>query len=54
MVDGLSRRQSLLVMMRTNVSGFEEFKESYKEDGKQWLWSKHYNKVTGLGFQIIG
>uniref|UniRef100_A0A2N9IHB8 Reverse transcriptase domain-containing protein n=1 Tax=Fagus sylvatica TaxID=28930 RepID=A0A2N9IHB8_FAGSY len=34
--DGLSRRQSLLVMMRTNVSGFEEFKESYKEDGKQW------------------
>jgi hypothetical protein len=35
--DGLSRRQSLLVVRRTNVSGFEEFKESYKEDGKQWV-----------------
>uniref|UniRef100_A0A2N9F6N0 Reverse transcriptase n=1 Tax=Fagus sylvatica TaxID=28930 RepID=A0A2N9F6N0_FAGSY len=48
--DGLSRRQSLLVMMRTNVSGFEEFKESYKEDGKQWLVVQALQQGNRVGF----
>ena len=50
MADGLSRRQSLLVMMHTNVGGFEEFKESYKEDRKQWLVVQALQQGNRVGF----
>ena len=33
-VDGLSRRSSLLVQMHNTVEGFEAFREHYKEDSK--------------------
>ena len=33
-VDGLSKRSSLLVLMHNTVEGFEAFREQYKEDSK--------------------
>ena len=48
--DRPSKRQSLSVMMRTNVSGFKEFRESYKEDGKQWLVVQALQQDNRVGF----
>ena len=36
--------------MRTNVNGFEEFKESYKEDGNQWLVVQALQQSNRVGF----
>ena len=54
-VDGLSKRSSLLVLMHNIVEGFEAFREQYKEDSKLFHIMQNLqqgNRAAYLGFNL--